>query len=286
MKKKKIPTLLILPGLIFLGVFFVVPMIQLLLISFNKFSATGGIQYDVFTAQNYQRFLFDTFYLSILIRTLRVSFVTTLVCLVLGYPVAYYVSQSRGRRGVIVLLIFISPLLVSIVVRSYAWTVLLTPNGLINSLLMKYHLIQSPLKLMWSELGITIGMTQVFLSLMILSLYSSLVNIDPTLLRAARNLGANAFKAFTHITLPLSLPGIVSGSLLVFTISITMFVIPALLGGQRVKVASYLIYENYLVHMNWPFGAAISFSLLIVTLALVLLYMKLIQSGRWRVIFK
>jgi putative spermidine/putrescine transport system permease protein len=286
MKKNKIPSFLLLPGLIFLAVFFVIPMVQLLIISFNKFSATGGIQSDVFTAQNYQRFLFDTFYLAILARTLRISLVTTLVCLLLGYPVAYYVSQSKGRRGVIVLLIFISPLLVSIVVRSYAWTVLLTPNGLINSLLMKYHLIRSPLKLMWSELGITIGMTQVFLSLMILSLYSSLVNIDPTLLRAAKNLGANAFKAFTHITLPLSLPGIVSGSLLVFTISITMFVIPALLGGQRVKVASYLIYENYLVHMNWPFGAAISFSLLIVTLALVFVYMKLIQSGKWRVIFK
>ena len=286
MKRTKMTILLIFPGLIFLGLFFVIPMVQLFLISFNKFSATSGIHYDVFTLQNYKRFLFDTHYLMILVRTLRVSFVTTVVCLILGYPVAYYVSQSRGRRGVIVLLIFISPLLVSIVVRSYAWTVLLAPNGIINSLLLKYHLIKSPLKLMWSELGITIGMTQVFLSLMILSLYSSMVNIDPTFLRAARNLGASTFKAFTHITLPLSLPGIVSGSLLIFTISITKFVIPALLGGQRVKVASYLIYENYLVHMNWPFGAAISFTLLVITLTLVLIYMKLIQSGRWKIIFK
>jgi len=286
MKRKKIAIFLILPGLIFLGLFFVIPMIQLLLISFNKFSATGGINYDIFTLQNYKRFLLDTYYLTILVRTLRVSLITTVVCLVLGYPVAYYVSQSKGRRAVIVLLIFVSPLLISIVVRSYAWTVLLTPNGVINRLLLRYHFINSPLKLMWTELGITIGMVQVFLSLMILSLYGSMVNIDRTLLGAAKNLGANAFKAFTHITLPLSLPGILSGSLLVFTISITMFVIPALLGGQRVKLASYLIYENYLVHMNWPFGAAISFTLLIVTLILVLFYMKLIQSGRWKVIFK
>jgi len=286
MKRKKIAIFLILPGLIFLGLFFVIPMIQLLLISFNKFSATGGINYDIFTLQNYKRFLLDTYYLTILVRTLRVSLITTVVCLVLGYPVAYYVSQSKGRRAVIVLLIFVSPLLTSIVVRSYAWTVLLTPNGVINRLLLRYHFINSPLKLMWTELGITIGMVQVFLSLMILSLYGSMVNIDRTLLGAAKNLGANAFKAFTHITLPLSLPGILSGSLLVFTISITMFVIPALLGGQRVKLASYLIYENYLVHMNWPFGAAISFTLLIVTLVLVLFYMKLIQSGRWKVIFK
>lgn len=288
MKRKKttIALLLILPGIIFLGLFFVIPMVQLFLISFNKFSATGGINYDVYTLQNYKRFLFDPYYLTILLRTLRVSLITTVVCLVLGYPVAYYVSQTKGRRAVIVLLIFVSPLLISIVVRSYAWTILLTPNGVINSFLLKYHLIKSPLRLMWSEFGITIGMVQVFLSLMILSLYGSMASIDPTLLRAAKNLGANAFKAFTHITLPLSLPGILSGSLLVFTISITMFVIPALLGGQRVKLASYLIYENYLVHMNWPFGAAISFTLLVVTLMLVLLYMKLIQSGRWKVIFK
>jgi putative spermidine/putrescine transport system permease protein len=285
-KERFTPFLLILPGLLFLILFFVIPMFQLFLISFNKFSATAGINYEVFTLQNYKRFLLDPHYLTILVRTLRVSFVTTLVCLILGYPVAYYVSKAGGKRGMIVLLIFISPLLISIVVRSYTWTVLLAPNGVINTVLLKYHLIRAPLKLMWSEMGITLGMTQVFLSLMILSLYSSMVNIDPTLVRAARNLGANTFKAFTQITLPLTLPGILSGSLLVFTISITMFVIPALLGGQRVKLASYLIYENYLVHMNWPFGAAISFTLLVVTLALVLLYMKLIQSGKWKVIFK
>ena len=288
MKRKKVLALffLIIPGILVLGLFFVIPMVQLLLMSFNKFSATTGINYEVFTLLNYKRFIMDPHYLAILVRTLRVSFVTTLVCLFLGYPVAYYVGKSKGRKGILILLIFISPLLISIVVRSYAWTILLAPNGVINTFLIKYHFIKTPLKLMWSELGITIGMTHVFLSLMILSLYSSMVNIDPTLLQAAKNLGANTLRAFTQITLPLSLPGILSGSLLVFTISITMFVIPALLGGYRVKLASYLIYENYLVHMNWPFGAAISFTLLIVTMMVVLFYMKLIQSGKWKVIFR
>jgi len=287
-KRKKVLALffLIIPGILVLGLFFVIPMVQLLLMSFNKFSATTGINYEVFTLLNYKRFIMDPHYLAILVRTLRVSFVTTLVCLFLGYPVAYYVGKSKGRKGILILLIFISPLLISIVVRSYAWTILLAPNGVINTFLIKYHFIKTPLKLMWSELGITIGMTHVFLSLMILSLYSSMVNIDPTLLQAAKNLGANTLRAFTQITLPLSLPGILSGSLLVFTISITMFVIPALLGGYRVKLASYLIYENYLVHMNWPFGAAISFTLLIVTMMVVLFYMKLIQSGKWKVIFR
>jgi len=276
--------LLVLP-LLFLFIFFVVPMFHLFIMSLRSFNPTAGIDESVITISNYKKFLTDAYYLNILFRTFKISAFSTFFCFLLGYPVAYLMNISKPRTVTIILLIFISPLLISIVVRSFSWMVLLAPNGVINTYLMKFHIIKKPLKLIWNEFGIFIGLVHVFLSLMILSIFNKLSNINPNLVLAARNLGATQTQAFMKVTFPLSIPGIVAGAILVFSISVSTFITPALLGGARTKVIPYLIYEQNLVLLNWPFGAAISFILLSATFIVIFLYMKLMQSKKWKVIY-
>ncbi|HWM78560.1 MAG TPA: ABC transporter permease, partial [Methylomirabilota bacterium] len=215
---------------------------------------------------HYGDFFTEPAYLRILMRTFRVSLTVTLCCLILGYPTAYVLSLVSGRLRRFLLLLVIVPYLTSFLVRTYAWMVLLGPKGIINSLLLKAGLIDTPLKLLYSAIGVHVGMVHVLLPLMILPLYSVMVGIDRTLPRAAQTLGAGPLRTFVRVFLPLSLPGVRSGCVLVFLIALGFYITPAMLGGLRDSMIAMLIESQITQLVNWGFAAAAAVVLLAVTL--------------------
>lgn len=280
-----IPLLLCAPGLALFTVFFLVPLGRMFVLSFYHYSRTAGIT-DELTLGNYGAFLFDPFYLELLARTLKLSALTTLTTLLLGYPVAVHFVQAQARTRAYLTLIILSPLMVSVIVRTYGWLVVLGPTGLVTSLVAWLGLTDAPPRLLFTEVAVVIGLTHIFLPFMVLAVASALQNIDPTLSLAARNLGASGVGAFLNVVLPLSLPGVLAGSLLVFSLSNSAFVTPALLGGAGAQVLSVITYQQNLVLLNWPFGAALAAVLLLVVLSGVLLYTRAVERGRFRGVFQ
>jgi len=228
-----------------------------------------------FTFKNYAQFFEESVYFSILLRTLRVSAIVTVVCLIVGYPVAHSLAYAKGRRLVIFFACIVLPFWTSILVRNYAWIVLLQRNGLINTLLQWVGLVDEPLRLLYTEPAVMVGMIHFLLPLMILPIYSVLKRIDPNLVLAAYNLGANPWSTFLRVIFPLSLPGVGAGMSIVFVIGLGFFITPALLGGPKNLMISTLI-ENQLNINDWPFAAAIAFILLLITILLMMIFNKTI----------
>lgn len=268
---------------VFLLLFFFLPLAALLLTSFHRFDAGSGIDSSVFTIANYAKFVTDPYYVGVLVRTLKLSVITTLLCMLIAYPVAYHIASVGGRAQNYLLLVYLTPWLISLVVKSFGWQVLLAPNGIVNAVLMWLRVIDRPLILLWSETGIVIGLIHVYLVFAVLPVFSSLIGIDANLQLASLNLGAGRLRTLTRVTLPLSLPGVVAGTLIVFCLSMSAFVTPAILGGARVPVVSYLVYQESLETLNWPFGAAISFLLLVTTAAFLLVYHSVVAGRLARV---
>jgi putative spermidine/putrescine transport system permease protein len=276
--------LLAVPVAVFVALF-LLPLLNLFALSFVKFDrATGSL--GGLTIENYRKFLGDGFYLGILARTLRLAALTTLTTLALGYPVALHLTRCRGRQRAYLTMLVLAPLLVSVVVRSFGWLVILGPNGLVNWVIVRLGLVTDPLRLLYTETAIVVGLAHVFLSFMVLSIATALDRIDSIMVRAAQSLGAPPRQVFFRVILPLSLPGVVAGSLIVFTLGTSAFITPALLGGPRVKVMSYLAYQQTLLLSDWPYGGAIAFILLAVTAASVITYLRALESGRFKVIFR
>lgn len=262
------------PLLVFL-VLYGLPVLHLFRISLDRFDPNQGIL-SALQPGYYAKFLGDGYYLSILWRTVRISLLTTAVAAILAYPVSFYLVASAGWRQTLLLIVLVLPLVTSVIVVSYGWLILLGQTGLANRVLLTLHLTQRPLKLMYSETGILVALVQVQLVFMVLSLSASLRGIDLNLTRAARSLGAGAWRAFWLVVFPLSLPGLRTGALLVFSLSMSAYGIPALIGGPRVKVLSYLIYEQSISLLNWPFAASMAVILLASTTGLLAL------AGAWR----
>jgi len=223
----------------------------------------------------YLRFARDPYYPSILWFTVKVSLIVTALDLVLGYPVALMIASANRRMARLLYLIVVSPLLVSLVVRTYGWMVILAPNGLVNQALRWLGLTEG-LRLMYNETGVVIGMTHILLPFVVLTVTAAIQNIDPALREAAATLGASRLEVFRRVTLPLSLPGVFVGALLVFILTLGSYVTPALLGGDRGVVISSLVFDNSILLANWPFGAAIAVVFLVVSLAFVVLYEGLV----------
>jgi mannopine transport system permease protein len=234
--------------------------VQLLLESFGTGSPTLA---------HYHRVFAEPLYVAILLRTLRVAATVTALSLLLGYPVAYYMTRCRGWAFTLMTVSVLLPLWTNVLVRSYAWTILLQRNGIANTLLRGLGLIDQPLPLLYTEPAMVVAMTQVLLPFMVLPLYSTLRNVPHELPRAARNLGADPRRTFLHVTLPLSLPGVVSGGVLVFVMALGFYITPALIGGPRSLMIGPLIYQQATQLVNWPFAAALGVVLLAVTLALI-----------------
>jgi putative spermidine/putrescine transport system permease protein len=269
---------LLLPALLVLLAFFALPLGTILVYSVGR-SAPGSIYIPDLTLANYAALFETPVYVTVMLRTLRIGLVVTLLALVIGYPYAYLMARGRPWLRSALLLAVLLPLLVSVVVRTYGWMVVLGLDGPVNTLLLAVGLVQQPVKFLFNETGIVIGLLHVFFPFMVLPLSSVLQKVDPQLEDAARTLGAGAFTVFRRVTLPLSVPGIAAGSMLVFTLSVAAYVTPALMGGAGINVMATLVAQQILVLVNWPLGAAVAVMLVVITLVVVTAYHRFLESG-------
>jgi len=262
--------LLLLPSLAVLGLLYVGPVINLVRISFAHHDPQVGVVAN-YHLTNYLELIRDDFYLEVLWRTIRLSVLTTLFSALLGYPIAVYITRATGWRQTLMFIILLMPLVTSVTVMSYGWLILLGRNGILNTIFLWLSLIDRPQQLMYNETAIVVGLVHVLVVFMVISIAASLQSIDQSWVRAARSLGASSSIAFRTITLPLSLPGLRTGALLVFVLSMSAYATPTLLGGTRYKFLSYLVYQQAISLYNWPRGAAMAVLLLIATTALMAL---------------
>lgn len=224
---------------------------------------------DGFTLAHFVRIFQEPVYFRVIINTLKVSFIVTVCAIVLGYPIAYLLSKTESKQLKIwITAAVLLPYWTSVLVRTYAWTFLLQTEGIVNKLLLALGIIGEPMKLLHNMIGTSIGITHVLLPFMVLNLYSAMQGIDRTLLKAAEGLGSRPAKAFWTIFVPLSMPGVISGSLLVFVLGLGFLIIPAILGGPSSLMISTLIETQVNQLLNWNFASAIAVVLLVVTLLL------------------
>jgi len=232
-----------------------------------------------FTLQNYIHFFEKPLYLTILLRTFKIAALVTAAALVIAYPIAMFLAEARGKATYLMICVIL-PFWTSVLVRTYAWMVLLQFNGLINNALIGLGIIEKPLHIMYNIPAVLVGMVHVLLPFMVLSIYSVLKGIDPNLKLAAYTLGANKTIAFLRVTLPLSLPGVLAGVIFVFVLSLGFFITPALLGGPKVMMIATLIESQINELNNWNFAAAIALVLLICTLIILAAFFKVINIDR------
>ena len=265
---------LLAPADLLFVLFFVLPFGVMMAMSFYSGNpATNPNAY--LTTRHYERFLFDTagIFHDALWSTLRIGLITTIASLLIGYPLAHWMARMQSRLGhALVLMAVIAPMLTGIVVRTFAWMTLLQDRGVINATLMGWGVISEPLPLMYNEFGTILALVHIYVPFMVLTLTGVIGRIDERLEQAARNLGANRFQAFLEVTLPLSLPGILAGSLLVFALSISAYVTPFLMGGTDVLTLPMLIYQQVGASFNLGFAGALGVVLLAVSLVIVVAY--------------
>ena len=263
---------LVLPTLLLFAVFFALPMGVMAVLSITTDNPL--VAPDVaLTARHYQRLVGDDYHFEVLATTMRLGLFTTLAALVIGYPLAHLMARMRSRLAhALLLMAVLAPLLTGVVVRTYAWMTLLSDQGVINSVLAALGLTGRPLRLMYNEFGIVVALVHIDVPFMVLTLTGVIARIDPRLEEAARSLGAGRLRAFREVTLPLSLPGILAGSLLVFALSISAYVTPILMGGFQVMTLPILVYQQVSASFNLGFASALGLVLLVVSIALVIAY--------------
>lgn len=263
---------LLLPALAFLAAFFALPALGLLSYSFLTQSAKGTLGLPL-TLEHYRHFFGTGLYSHVLLTTLRISLVTTGAAVVLGYPFALVMARGNPILNRVLTMVVIAPLIVSVVVRTYGWQLILGngKTGIINWLLLTTGLTRAPMTLLYSETAVVIGSLHVFFPMMVLPLASALGRIDPHIGDAARTLGATSWRIFRRITVPLSLPGLAVGCSLVFSLTAGSFVTPAILGGSGAQMLGMLVDQQILVVYDWPFGATVAAVLVAVVLAVNIL---------------
>ncbi|HEX3413301.1 MAG TPA: ABC transporter permease [Stellaceae bacterium] len=253
------------PYALLLLVLMLVPFANIAMYSLHPYSPTKVFLPEL-TIDNYLK-IFDLYYVRLFGRTLRLGLITTAVCVVLGYPLAYCLARARPQRLAVGLFLLIMPLMVSAVIRVFGWIVILGRKGLVNQALVALGL--EPVKLLYTETAVVIGLVNIFVPFMVLPIMASIERISPSLEEAARNLGADWYRMFWRVILPLSLPGLISGCLLVYSLSISAFVTPALMGNPRERMAGQQIYDEVLVSFNWPGASSLSLTLVLLTAALM-----------------
>lgn len=266
---------LLAPGSAWLLIFFVLPMGVLLSLTFKSFIDAQIT--DQFTWNNYSRIFTDPVYPKVFLRSFQIALLVTMATLALGYPVAHYIARKTVRYRELLFLALIIPFWTSIVIRTYAWKILLGNSGLINWLAREGGLIDTPIAFLYSLPAVIVGLVHVFLPFMIMPLYVSLEKLDPAVEETAQDLGADRLRTFLRVTLPLTMPGVALGCLLVFILSLGSFLTPDLLGGTNTLMISNIIQAEFLESGNWPFGGAIAMVFLIVSLIFILFYHRLLR---------
>jgi len=270
------PIVLTSPAMLWLLIFFLIPLCIMLVYSFCQHTYNSNVRTGVswvFTLENYLN-AFDSAYIQAIFRSFWIAIVNTLICLVIGYPIAYYISRKPPKLRSILFILVIIPFWTNFIVRTYAWMVILRENGLINTVLMRMGLINEPLQLLFTNGAVITGLVYGYLPFMILPLYASIEKVNPSLLEAAYDLGANRFQTFLRVMLPLTMPGIIAGSILVFIPTLGAFVTPDLLGGAKVMMIGNVIQNQFTKVRNVPFGSALSFILLSAVLIMLFFYVR------------
>jgi spermidine/putrescine transport system permease protein len=254
------------PGVAWLVVFFVVPLAFIFLVSLGTTDSLDRIVLDQPTLDNYRR-AFDPSFLPTFLNSIRYAAATTILSLAIGYPIAYWISRYGGRHKAILLILVMLPFWTSYLIRTYAWMIILRDNGVANAVLGATGLTDEPLILLNTDFSVILGMTYGFLPFAILPLYVSIDRLDPALVAAARDLYASGRAAFLHVTLPLTMPGVIAATILTFIPAIGDFVTPDLLGGAETTTIAKVVQTLFLEGRDWPYGAALGFLLMVVTLA-------------------
>ena len=266
---------LVIPTVIFFLAFFLAPVMSLFAIAFDT-PISGVVKFQGnWDLANFERFFRRSTYYMSAVRSVSIASMVSLVCIVLGYPLAYLIAKTENPgRNTFLMILVLAAMQLDMVIRLYGMMVLMGDNGLINATMIYLGLIEQPLGLMYNTFGVVTGLVQFTLPFMVLSLIGVIRNIDPALEEAARSLGASRFVTFLRITLPMSVPGILAGTLLVFALSISSYVVPALMGGWKVVVLPIHIYQQIAELGEWQFGAAIAGILFLLSLAAVIVYQR------------
>ncbi len=278
------------PVSLFLGTCFVGPLVVMIIFSFLEPGLYGGVEWNLYH-WNFGRILgwadgewedFDWVYAEIFARSARLALFNVLITLVICYPAALWVRSLSRRWRLFVVFLITLPFFISLVVRLFAWVLILRPTGFLNSSLLGLGLISEPLDIIFTETAVLIGMAYVLLPFMFLPVYASVEKLDRSLVEVSSDLGASSFQTFCRVTVPLTLPGIAAGSVLVFIPSLGNFIVPDLLGGAKVMMIGNLIEQQFLSARNWPFGAALSVMMMAVMFLLILIYLRRIGRMQTR----
>lgn len=283
--RPRLPWALLAPAsMLFVGVV-VVPLVMTVMLSFHDWGQYKGIE-PVFILKNWREIATDPYYAEMFWRTFRIAITATLVTAVFGAPEAYVLNRMSGRWRGFFLLVILGPLLISVVARTLGWALLFGGNnGLVNKLLSTLGVISSPIPFMFTETGMIVALAHVMMPFMVLSVWASLQRVDPQIENAAVSLGAGPFTVARRIILPQILPGMLSGGIIVFSLSASAFATPAIIGGRRLKVAATLAYDEFLNTLNWPLGAAVAV-LLLVALVLIVVGSNALIERRYAEVFR
>jgi putative spermidine/putrescine transport system permease protein len=266
------------PAVLLFTCLLLVPLVLTAVLSFNVFDHATGVKNE-FTLAHYVAVFTDEYYYGIFWRTFWIAGLTTIICLLIGVPEAYVLSRMGNPWRSIFLLVVLAPLLVSVVVRAFGWSMLLGPQGVVNHALQAVGL--GPVRILYTEAAVIIALVHVMLPFMVIPVWTSLQKLDPGVENAALSLSASPFTTLRRVVLPQVMPGILSGSLIVFGLSASAFAIPGLLGGRRLKMVSTVVYDEYLHELNWPLGAALALILLVANLMVMLSYNRVLE-GRYK----
>lgn len=282
-QRNLLPYWLTAPGMLATLAFVALPLVLLFSLSLYPFVSGVGVGEHI-TFANYTDIIRDDYFHAIFARTFGMAILVTLLCIAIGVPEAYVLTRLSERWRAVSVVIVLGPLLISVVIRTLGWAVLLGNEGVINNVLMAAGLVSAPVKIMFTFTGVVIAMVHVLVPFMVLAVWTSLQKLDPATEQAAQSLGANLPTVLWRIVFPQVIPGVLSGGLIVFALAASAFATPAIIGGRRLKVVPTTIYDEFLGNLNWPLGAALAVVLVLIVLVVSMSVNRLVER-RWKQVF-
>lgn len=279
-----LPYWLTAPSILVMLAFVALPLVMTLSMSLYPYDSANMVG-QTLTSANYEEVLKDEYFHVIFIRTFGLALLVTLICILIGVPEAYVLSRLTPQWRAVSMVVVLGPLLISVVVRTLGWAVLLGSEGVINKTLLAIGFIDSPIKLLYTFTGVVIALTHVLMPFMVLAVWASLQKLDRATEQAAESLGAGLITVMWKIVFPQVIPGVLSGGLIVFASAASAFATPAIIGGRRLKVVPTTIYDEFLANLNWPLGATIAVFLVVIVLAVSLVINRIVEH-RWKQVFK
>jgi spermidine/putrescine transport system permease protein len=272
-QKRGLLSLLLGPTTIWLGIFFILPILIVLVVSFSKRSLLGVVEYD-FNLDNYRRIFSEVLYLRIFWKSLWLAIVNTVLCLIIAYPFAFYIArQSPARQNLLIFLVMV-PFWTNFLIRTYALMFIVRDTGLINNWLIGLGVIDKPLEILFTQTGVMLGLLYGYLPFAVLPLYASIEQLDFNYVQAAQDLGANGVRVFLRIILPLTMPGVVAASIITFIPTLGAYVTPDLMGGGNTFLIGNLLQQQFMTVRDWPFGSAMGFILMLMVLGATMIYFR------------